>query len=449
MCTLFVHAQAQCNAAFTYTISNNFVYFNAVDSSLYASSWAFGDGTTGWSDYTMHEYSAPGIYTVKHVVIDTLNNCRDSSVQNISVQFTPGCTASFSYFNDSTHLDQYSFYDASTIIGSNYLNSQWLINGAVLDSNSQSFSYTFTQTGTYHVCEQIQTSSGCASSSCRDILVANVDSCNLNASFTYTAGQSNPFAIAFSPATDTGTNISYSWYFGDGTYDSTKNPVHVFSKGIYYVSLNIQKPFVNTVSCTANYSAPVYINIGPADTCSIGFSYIADTARPNAISFIQNSGQTVASEEWSIYKGWDSLAVNGGALALLQNANPTYSFSDTGYYFITLKITTQVGCISYTSSEIYIDSVAPGAAKPNSIAQMPAYPNPAANNVNLNIPMNADNNITINIYTAMGNLIITQQFAGTAGNNQITIPVQTLQSGVYYMEINYGNQVKRSRFQKL
>jgi hypothetical protein len=31
----------------------------------------------------------------------------------------------------------------------------------------------------------------------------------------------------------------------------------------------------------------------------------------------------------------------------------------------------------------------------------------------------------------------------------LSIPVQNLKPGVYYIKINYGSEVKRSRFQKL
>jgi PKD repeat protein len=449
-CSLIAHAQAQCSAKFSYTANNNIVTFSAADSLAYGSSWDFGDGNVNWGAISLsHNYNNPGTYSVKHWVTDTITKCSDSSVQSISVQFTPSCSASFGYYIDSIHLGHYFFYDASTIIGSNYLGAQWTIDGAVIANNTQTFSSDFTQTGTYHVCEQIKTSSGCASSSCQDILVPTIDSCNLNASFTYTPEQSNPSAIMFSPTMDTGTNVSYSWYFGDGIYDSTKNPVHIFAKGIYYVNLTLQKRFTNTTNCNANFSAPVYINIGPADTCSINFTYTANPGKPNVISFTENSGQPIASQQWAIYKGWESLVVNSAALAYLKGNNPTYTFPDSGYYFITLKITTDAGCASSTAAEIFIDSIARGTVLPNSVTQMPVYPNPATNNVNLLVTLPSNNNIGVNIYSAVGNLIITKQIAGTSGDNRLSIPVQNLKPGVYYIKINYGSEVKRSRFQKL
>lgn len=445
ICILFVHAQSQCNAKFTYVITNNVVNFNSADSLTQGvSMWYPGDGSVIWGSYISYAYNTPGSYTVKHIVIDSLNNCRDSSVQIISVQFTPSCSASFNYFRDSTSLSHYFFYDQSTIIGSSYKSFQWTINGTAVSTDG-SFSYVFTQAGTYHVCEEIASYSGCTSTSCKDISITALDSCTLNASFTYGANQSNPLSIKFTPAADTNTAVSYSWYFGDGTYDTAKTPVHIYAKGIYNASLQKARKTDSLIDCSAFYGATVYVNIGSGDTCSASFTYTANTVNPNIISFTANNGESLASQQWTIIKNYDSANA-----VILQTNNPTYTFADSGLYYVTLKVVTQSGCTAYDYWQpIFVDSLTADTARPNSVIRMPAYPNPATSNVNLNIALTANNNITVNIYSAMGNLIITKQITGIVGNNQITIPVQSLQSGVYYMEINYGNEVKRSRFQKL
>jgi len=449
-CSLFAHVQGQCNAKFTYTVNNNIVNFISADTAIQGVSiWYPGDGSVNFGNFLSYAYYASGTYTAKHIVMDSTTNCLDSSVQSISVQFTPSCSASFYYNVDSLSLGHYSFFDNSTIIGALQKTIQWTVNDS-LAGEFESFNYAFPQAGTYRVCEQLTTTSGCVSSSCQDISVSKIDSCNLNAAFSYYGQQSNPLEIHFSTTIDNGANISYHWYFGDGVSDTAKNPVHIYVKGVYSASLFLEKLFLNTEdSCTSYFSEPVYVNIGPADTCSINFTYASNAGKPNLISFTENSGQPMVSQEWTIYKGWDTLSLYSGPLAYLQSNNPTYTFTDSGSYFVTLKTTTQSGCIDSTSAHIFIDSVSANTASPNSISQLPAYPNPATNSVKLNVPLTASNNIIVNIYSAMGNLIITKQVAGLTGNNQITIPVQSLQSGVYYLEINYGNQVKRSQFQKL
>jgi len=443
--SMHAHAQSQCNATFTYTINNNVVTFNSTDSIIHGvSMWYPGDGSVNWGSYLSYAYNAPGTYTVKHFVIDSVSNCSDSSVQTINVQFMPSCSASFQYYSDSTNLSHYFFYDQSTIIGSSYKSFQWTINGAVV-SQDESFAYIFPQTGSYQVCEQIGSYSGCTSTICKNISVIHLDSCTLNVSFTYSPEQSNPLAIKFSSTTETNSNVSYNWYFGDGTYDTSKSPVHLYTKGIYNATLQEAIRNDSLITCSSSSTATIYVNIGPADTCSANFTYTANPTKPNVISFTANSGQPIVSQQWTIFKNYDSADE-----IILQTNNPTYTFTDSALYYVSLKVVTESGCTANSNLQIVVmDSIAANTANPNSAQQIPAYPNPATNNVNLNVPLTANNNITINIFSAMGNLIITKQIAGIAGSNAITIPVQSLQSGVYYIQINYGNETSRSRFQKL
>ncbi len=451
-------AQTKCNAAFTYTINKNIVSFSSADSLPYAASiWYFGDGNIGWASYYTYNYNSPGTYTVKHVVTDSSAGCADSSVQIINVNFTPSCAAAFQYSRDSTHLSNYFFYDASTIVGGSISSYSWTINNNVV-ANTQSFGYAFPQAGTYNVCEQIQTSSGGSSQSCQNVIVSSTDSCSLKVSFTYSPQPSNPLAVQFASIVNTNSTVSYSWNFGDSTSDSTKNPVHVYSKGIYYPILYVFSAD-SILNCSAYYTIPVYVNIGPADTCSVSFTYSANPSNPNQISFTANSGQPIASQNWTIvnaYAQFDSLPFNynnpidSSGFIHINGNNPTYVFADSGTYSAMVQITTQAGCVVSSGWQyIGIDSIAKNALAPDSSSQVTAYPNPATNSVNLNLALPSSSNVIINIFNSMGNLILTQQSAGTAGSNQVAIPVQTLKPGVYYVEINYGGYTKRSRFQKM
>ena len=438
-------AMAQCNAGFGYTVSANTVIFTATDSLAYGSTWFFGDGSLGYGTNASHSYSVSGAYTVIHVVTDTIRNCSDSSKQTINLSFNPSCAAFFGYSRDSINLGNYYFYDESNIIGSTFSNAQWSVNGTLAQGSGASFSYQFPHTGQYQVCEMIQTSSGCTSNYCQQIQVYSLDSCNLNAQFTYAASPLNPLSIAFTAAADPTGPVVYNWFFGDGTTDTTRNPVHIYTKGVYMASLQKTLQTDSLSPCSAIYGDTVYVNIGPMDTCSVSFTYTPNSTEPNLFSFAPVSSQPIASALWTFVVGNDS----GSSVTSLLN-NPVYQFTGPGPYFVNLKIITQSGCIANAYQQIaHTDSSSADSMVANAVPPLITYPNPASSAIHLHVALPTANPITVSIYSSMGSLLIKKQTPGSSGDNPISIPVENLQPGVYFMEISYGNSVKFSRFQKL
>ncbi len=440
-----------CNAAFTYSISQNTVFFTPVDSSIYGGFWNFGDGTTEVSFAASHAYGSPGTYTVYHIIQDSTSHCQDSSEQTVQVNFSPSCSISMQVFGDSNYRgaspvnpDTYTFIAYPNLVGSVLKSLTWTIDSSVV-SNDESIGHTFNAVGQYNVCVQLQTYSGCVASACKEIVVTRIDSCNLNASFTYqtlSSGQDST-TIGFSPSPQD-TSLSYRWYFGDGGSSSMENPEHVYAgKGIFTTFLSISKSF-GTNNCQSNYSGQIYINVGPADTCSVSIGYSATPGKQNVIAFVANGGQPITAEQWTITKLPDSILVT-----TISSLNPTYVFTQTGTYIISLVATTQAGCVNAAYLQINIDSIQEINGSPISVQELMTYPNPANNQVRLSIPLFANAPILVNVYTVSGKLIRSTQVQGVAGSNLVTLPVDNLPSGMYYIEIQTGNTISRSRFTKL
>ncbi|HLG40628.1 MAG TPA: T9SS type A sorting domain-containing protein, partial [Chitinophagaceae bacterium] len=123
--------------------------------------------------------------------------------------------------------------------------------------------------------------------------------------------------------------------------------------------------------------------------------------------------------------------------------NPTYTFTDTGYYWICLYITTNTGCTGTYCNYIYIDSI---GNMPD--GRIPSYPNPAASTVSLKLKLEQQAKFSVTVYNMSGNVAYRMETQGHAGINQINIPVSQLNTGQYFIDIQYGNQRKRSTFQK-
>ena len=49
----------------------------------------------------------------------------------------------------------------------------------------------------------------------------------------------------------------------------------------------------------------------------------------------------------------------------------------------------------------------------------------------------------------MGGQVLSRSVTGYPGVNQITLPIANLPMGVYYIELQFGDTILRSKFQKL
>jgi len=75
-----------------------------------------------------------------------------------------------------------------------------------------------------------------------------------------------------------------------------------------------------------------------------------------------------------------------------------------------------------------------------------AYPNPALNNMSINIPLSVNtNNATLTVKNILGQ-IITQYNSFNLGNNEITISTSNLSSGIYLYTLEAGNQIITKKF---
>ncbi len=78
-----------------------------------------------------------------------------------------------------------------------------------------------------------------------------------------------------------------------------------------------------------------------------------------------------------------------------------------------------------------------------------SYPNPATYVVGMNVQLDKAEMISIRVYNSMGSQVQQILVPGVAGGNHLSLPISGLQSGIYYIQIEYRNETKRSRMQKL
>lgn len=428
---------AQCNAAFTYVVNAPSVIFTAQDSTpLKSSNWYFGDGQSSFGTYmASHTYYQPGEYLVTHYIFDSANNCADSSVQMVAVNFTSTCQAYFSIYpmGDSLIATRYLFEDVSIVPGNfsaikSYL---WTINDATVDS-TPNLVYTFSLPGAYNVCLSIKTYAGCTSQYCQQVTL--YDRCNLGPTFTYTVDSLFPATVSLFPHPDV-AGIEYEWRL-NGNLLSVKTPVtQYYQSGTYPVTLFMVDTANRCYDSTAGtFAVPVF----PCDTIRASVAYHTDANDSSLYYFTAQSNDALAGQSWNIRSMHDS-SLN----IVLNTDNPSYHFTDTGYYEVCLNANT-LHCGIRGDCEI-LHVANPGSSSPHLVT---SYPNPASNSVGFDVPLAAAASISINVFDEHGNRVFTLQRQGVQGSNHIDIPVMRLNPGQYFIDITTGTERKRSVFQK-
>ena len=147
-------------------------------------------------------------------------------------------------------------------------------------------------------------------------------------------------------STDTGSssaNTHYTWYFGDGTTDTSTNPVHVYmnsgtSTSTYSVTLNL-----NNTTCDSNFSSIVTLsNFINASFTSSPASYVC---QDTVIIFNNTSVGTAPTYTWYFGDGTSSTLTS-----------PIHTYTNTGTYLVTLIATNFVPCSDTATEILAVDS---------------------------------------------------------------------------------------------
>jgi len=162
--------------------------------------------------------------------------------------------------------------------------------------------------------------------------------------FSYSVGYGcQQDTVHFNNLTTGGAN-SYAWSFGDGVFDNTQNPAHVFAnQNTYIVRLSASNPF-----CTDSTLKSIVLE----HPLQAAFSASADTICPGSPITFTNS--SVTSSVRGIAPSW-SWNFGDGSTSILQN--PVHTFTTPGMYSVMLVAGNDVPCTDTFRHVIIVDSV--------------------------------------------------------------------------------------------
>ena len=226
---------------------NTFFFNTSFDTTMYAANWDFGDGTTislGGS-FVDHTYaSGPMVYNVCMELVDitTMNVVCNFCTQILIPGPTP-CQANFTVvpFGLDAYFIDYSTADPAV---TNYF---WSF-GDGNYSNARFPVHTYSAPGTYTVGFAIDNST-CSDSTWQTIVVDTNIITPIFCTSYFIFTQLSPYQLAVVNLSS-GTNLSFSWDFGDGNTSTAAYPIHNYSTyGSFQICLTVTDPS----GCTNTY----------------------------------------------------------------------------------------------------------------------------------------------------------------------------------------------------
>lgn len=287
--------------------------------------WDFGDGSTSNLQNPVHSYNDTGYFNIRLIAFN--NGCPDTLIRTNYVRVLPPI-ANFNFTPDCSNRLRFSFTDQSI----DPLTWNWDF-GDGNTSNLQNPVHIFPSLGTYNV-RLIVTNGSCA-----DTIIHTVRAVNESPDFF--AELVTACRVATIPFHATGINTaniaSYNWDFGDGGTATVAVPdvSHTYTNsGTYTVTLTT----TDINGCTNTRTITNYIRInGPV----AGFS----VANPSGCA-----GRTVLFNDLSTTDGINAITnwqfdFGDGAVQNFSAPPFQHTYSSTGTFTVTLRITDAAGCM--------------------------------------------------------------------------------------------------------
>lgn len=140
-----------------------------------------------------------------------------------------------------------------------------------------------------------------------------------------------------------------------------------------------------------------------------------------------------------VRKNWQF--VNCASLGQVDSIRFEMKSSDTGNFGINTP--------TYFSMDNFTIQSTVGINELAIVSQISLFPNPTNQNVYLNYESNSQTEINIHIYDISGKEIQHNQIQASVGKNQQKLITETLEAGIYFIELSDGISSKKIKFIKL
>jgi PKD repeat protein len=460
---LSIIGKSQCDANLTYTIGDaGLVYFTNIsngtnDSTFYV--WTFGDGTpeNQYTENASHTYEFNHTYyatlSMYNLVsnLDSTLNCYDDTTFIVIITNAAEviCDANFEYTIGGQ--GNVEFTNTSTISGNSTNNSWYFGDGYNSYSDASQLSHTYLYDGTYTV--YFSASNNLCNSNIEYTFeidnALNIDTNTCNALFDFTLGAEGSVNF-FSTSEGTSPSTFYYWSFGDGTSGNSESNAHTYLyDGTFQVSLNI---FDSLNFCSSNVTNVITVS-NAACYANADFNFYKDSLADFTWFAYPNYPYNVSSATWIWGDGSSSDALY-----------PSHAYAAAGLYTICLVVTVDCGSTDTTCvlSDIFrldgesnendiinisvIDnSVSAIKDSEKEVSMFTVYPNPNNGEFSFEIKDESIKSkyIDINLSNVIGEVVHSAK--QELVNGKVSINLNNLPKGTYFLNANTINKVYSSR----
>jgi PKD repeat protein len=277
-------------------LGSDSVRFTASDTNSRATHiWNFGDGNIAYGTTAVtHHYAASGTYQVCFYAYIAGTACSDSLCASITVSDdTCGLSALWTY---AASGDTVRFLATDTGLNLHYT---YDFGDGTSASGSPDTVHVYATDGFYTACLHINyPGTNCMDSICQSISVGS-NPCHITPAWTYYThgGDSAVFTVS-----DTNSQATHVWNFGDGTYASgvTNTSHHYAAPGTYQVCFYVQIP---GTACSQSQCANVTVT---SDTCGLTAAWNAYPLGGDSIRFAALDTNSLAHHIFSFGDGTSS-----------------------------------------------------------------------------------------------------------------------------------------------
>ncbi|AKB80284.1 cell surface protein [Methanosarcina horonobensis HB-1 = JCM 15518] len=328
----------------------NVTFTDSSTGSPVAWNWNFGDGTSSTEKNPAHTYSTAGNYTVTL----TVTNAAGSNTATKSSYISVGTTAQKPVINcwgsprSGNAPLTVTFKDDSSGSPTAW---NWSF-GDGTTSTLQNPKHTYSAAGSYTIKLTVTNAAGNTTATKNNYITVTGTSVQMPiAGFSSNVTSGNlPLSVSFTD-TSTGTPTAWNWSFGDGTYSTVKNPVHIYSTaGSYTVTLTATNAAGSNTATKSNY-----ITVAGTSSQKPVASFSASPTSGNAplgVSFTDSSTGSPTAWSWNFGDGTSST-----------QKSPTHTYSTAGNYTVTLTASNTAGSNTVTKTN-YITVTGTTAQKP-------------------------------------------------------------------------------------